>query len=228
MRQVKGRILGSLVVLMSLSLVGCSQQEMEDLSRVSGYEPILAEDGTIDPIKNTIKIAMTLPGFLDRNEAETTPDPALEQVLIDHYQLDPQQCKETQYYYNYLDLNDDGAMEIFVLLLGPYTTTESGSSAALVLQGEEGYYVEKSFTNLYMPFVVSNQTNEGWHDLVLVVGEGGRMDHYVVLRYENNAYGISTHPVEQIESIDGTIYLCNDLEEDQKNGNFLILGDGIK
>ena len=44
MRQIKGRMLGSLVGLTSLFLVGCSQQEMEDLSRVSGYEPILAED----------------------------------------------------------------------------------------------------------------------------------------------------------------------------------------
>lgn len=228
MRCGKWKVLLGLITISCMCLVGCSQQEMEDLSRVSGYEPILAEDGSIDPIKNTLKIAMTLPGFLDRNEAEKIANPELEQLLMDHYQLSKEQCSQTQYYYNNVDLNEDGINEIFVVLIGPYTSSESGSQAALVLMDEEGLRVEKNFNDLYMPFVVSNQMNDGWHDLVLVVGAGGRMDHYVVLKHDKGAYAISTTPVEEIESIDGTIYLCNDLEEDQMNGNFLTLGAGIK
>ena len=53
--------------------------------------------------------------------AEKTPDPALAEFLISYYQIPDEEQSKTRYYYNHIDLNEDGTDEIFVVVVGEYT-----------------------------------------------------------------------------------------------------------
>ena len=53
--------------------------------------------------------------------AEKTPDPALAEFLISYYQIPDEEQSKARYYYNHIDLNEDGTVEIFVVVVGEYT-----------------------------------------------------------------------------------------------------------
>lgn len=175
-------------------------------------------------VENASNFAMELPGFMDRNEASLEADPELEALLIRHYGLTDEICRQTRYYYDRIDLNEDLVDEIFVILVGPQTTGNAGSMGSLILEENGELKVEKDFSQLYMPIVVSTNTQENWHDLILCVGENDGTEHYVVLTYRDGSYAIGGQMLETLEGIDGAAYLCNDLNEDQETGRYLMLG----
>lgn len=175
-------------------------------------------------VENASNFATELPGFMDRNEASLEEDPELEGLLIRHYGLTEEISKQTRYYYDRIDLNGDGADEIFAILVGPKTTEAAGSMGSLILEKEGGLQVEKDFSHLYMPIVVSNNTQDDWHDLILCVGAEDGTEHYVVLTHSDGSYAIGGQLLESLDGIDGTAYLCNDLNEDQESGRYLMLG----
>ena len=58
--------------------------------------------------------------------AEETPEPALAEFLISYYQIPDEEQSKTRYYYNHIDLNEDGTDEIFVVVVGEYTKVSLG------------------------------------------------------------------------------------------------------
>ncbi len=50
------------------------------------------------------------------SEDEEYPD--LAAFLTEYYQIPEEECKETRYYYNYTDLNEDGTDEIVAVTIG--------------------------------------------------------------------------------------------------------------
>jgi len=214
-------------------LTGCTADDKENVPEARGSMDEMLRDAGEDASESSetgmsMDFEMEIPGFLDRNEASLEPYPELEELLIEHYGLTSSQCAETRYYYNKIDLNDDGMEEILVVLLGPHTTGESGSVGSLVVQGVKGLRVEKDFTQLNLPVLISNESHEGWRDLVLCVGDGNSGYHYMALTYKEGSYGMGAQPVASLDDIDGTVYLCNDLTEDSRTGNFLVLGQSLE
>ena len=175
-------------------------------------------------VENASNFAMELPGFMDRNEASLEADPELEQLLIHHYGLTEAISKQTRYYYDRIDLNGDEVDEIFAILVGPETTGIAGSMGSLILEKDGKLEIEKDFSQLYMPIVVSTNMQDGWHDLILCVGAEDGMEHYVVLTHDDGAYAIGGQVLDSLDGIDGAAYLCNDLNEDQETGRYLTLG----
>ena len=175
-------------------------------------------------VENASNFAAELPGFMDRNEAFLEADPELEGLLIRHYGLNQEVSRQTRYYYDRIDLNSDGVDEIFAILVGPKTTGTAGSMGSLILETEGVLEVEKDFSQLYMPIVVSTNTQDGWHDLILCVGAADGTEHYVVLTHSDGSYAIGGQVLDSLDGIDGTAYLCNDLNEDSENGTYLVLG----
>lgn len=175
-------------------------------------------------VENASNFAMELPGFMDRNEASLEADPELEQLLIHHYGLTEEISKRTRYYYDRIDLNGDEVDEIFAILVGPETTGIAGSMGSLILEKDGKLEIEKDFSQLYMPIVVSTNMQDGWHDLILCVGAEDGMEHYVVLTHDDGAYAIGGQVLDSLDGIDGAAYLCNDLNEDQETGRYLTLG----
>lgn len=175
-------------------------------------------------VENASNFAAELPGFMDRNEASLEADPELEGLLIRHYGLNQEVSRQTRYYYDRIDLNSDGVDEIFAILVGPKTTGTAGSMGSLILETDGVLEVEKDFSQLYMPIVVSTNTQDGWHDLILCVGAADGTEHYVVLTHSDGSYAIGGQVLDYLEGIDGTAYLCNDLNEDSENGTYLVLG----
>ena len=175
-------------------------------------------------VENASNFAMELPGFMDRNEASLEADPELEQLLIHHYGLTEEISKQTRYYYDRIDLNGDEVDEIFAILVGPETTGIAGSMGSLILEKDGKLEIEKDFSQLYMPIVVSTNMQDGWHDLILCVGAEDGMEHYVVLTHDDGAYAIGGQVLDSLDGIDGAAYLCNDLNEDQETGRYLTLG----
>ena len=175
-------------------------------------------------VENASNFAMELPGFMDRNEASLEADPELEQLLIPHYGLTEDISKQTRYYYDRIDLNGDEVDEIFAILVGPETTGIAGSMGSLILEKDGKLEIEKDFSQLYMPIVVSTNMQDGWHDLILCVGAEDGMEHYVVLTHDDGAYAIGGQVLDSLDGIDGAAYLCNDLNEDQETGRYLTLG----
>ena len=175
-------------------------------------------------VENASNFAMELPGFMDRNEASLEADPELEQLLIHHYGLTEEISKQTRYYYDRIDLNGDEVDEIFAILVGPETTGIAGSMGSLILEKDGKLEIEKDFSQLYMPIVVSTNMQDGWHDLILCVGAEDGMEHYVVLTHDDGAYAIGGQVLDSLHGIDGAAYLCNDLNEDQETGRYLTLG----
>lgn len=198
------------------------QSEEVETQVLSGMQMVSLE------VENASNFAMELPGFMDRNEASLEADPELEALLIRHYGLTEEISRQTRYYYDRIDLNEDSVDEIFVILVGPQTTGKAGSMGSLVLEENGELKVEKDFSQLYMPIVVSTNTQENWHDLILCVGENDGTEHYVVLTYRDGSYAIGGQMLETLEGIDGAAYLCNDLNEDQETGRYLTLGEEIE
>ena len=64
--------------------------------------------------------------------AEETPDPVLAEFLISYYQIPDEEQSKTRYYYNHIDLNEDGTDEIFVVVVGEYTKVSFGDPALIL------------------------------------------------------------------------------------------------
>ena len=58
------------------------------------------------------------------SEDEEYPD--LAAFLTEYYQIPEEECKETRYYYNYTDLNEDGTDEIVAVTIGDTTSDNRG------------------------------------------------------------------------------------------------------
>jgi len=101
----------------------------------------------------------------------------------------PAHDPDVRYAYSLIDLNQDGANEVIVHLVGRWLCG-SGGCVTLVLEREEGSYriiSEISITRL--PIRVLLNTSNGWRDIGVWVGGGGIVKGYeAVLCYDGCAY----------------------------------------
>ena len=165
-----------------------------------------------------------LPARAMQMASEKEPNELVRAAIIDEYMIPEDEWEMTRYYYNYVDLNDDGEKEIFALAVGPSVSGSGGSSALLLKENGE---VMQTFTLVNPPVLVTDETDEGYHRLALMRSGGGAESEVVLLSWKNGAYenvsGAET--TADPETLSGTAILCNDLAADMESGEFLTLSE---
>jgi hypothetical protein len=165
--------------------------------------------------------------------AEKEALPQLEKIIINEIGMDTESAKSTRYYYNYMDLNDDGIDEIFVQLVGPYTSGTGGDTAMIFIQGKNGLELIQTLTLIRNPIIISNQITNGWHELVFQASGGGIEATYIALKSDGKAYiniinngkgdSIVNDSKVNIDEVSGTAIICDDMAKDMEEGKGLYL-----
>lgn len=158
--------------------------------------------------------------------SETADYRELADFLIAYYEIPEEFHKDTRYYYNYVDLNEDGKNEIFVAVIGKYTSGSSGDSALILKKEESGAFsVLESFVMLHTPILISDHMTNGWHDIAYQVYGGGIDPGYIICRYSNTG-GYQTDGnefVDELKGMSGIRILANNLIDDMDKGAYLTL-----
>lgn len=157
---------------------------------------------------------------------EEAPYQQLADFLSAYYQIPEEYQGQTRYYYNYIDLNNDGLMEIFAVVIGEYTEQDAGDPAVILSVGQTGEFVVlESFASVRTPITISDQTTNGWRDIIYYGYGGEEEDGYRVCRYDLEG-GYQTELseiVEELEPMSGEQILSNNLIDDMDQGRYLTL-----
>ena len=158
--------------------------------------------------------------------AESKADPVLEKMIIKELEIPDDYLAKTFYYYNYVDLNQDGSNEVFVVVSGPYTSGTGGSTAIIGIPYEGGYHVNQVFTLIQTPVIISDKITKGCHEIVVRNSGGGAAGDYVSLVSSDGYYTTVNEGtvIEDINSVSGTAILANDIYKDITDENVLRLG----
>lgn len=158
--------------------------------------------------------------------AEEEPYPELADFLVRHYQVPEEAQSETRYYYNYIDLDDDGTMEIFAMVLDASAEVSSGNPAVVLSVDETGAFaVEEDFASIRTPVTISEQKTNGRHDIIYYAYGRDAKDGYRICRY-NPEGGYQTdisEIVDTLEPVGGMQILSNNLIDDMDQGRYLTL-----
>ena len=158
--------------------------------------------------------------------AETGEYPALAEFLISYFDIPEEYQAESRYYYNYVDLNEDGTNEILALVVGEYTTDSGGDTILLIEDGTEEFSVTEAFCMVRTPVLISDNLTNGWHDLIFPVYGGGNEAGYSICHYSETGSYLSESN-EFVEKLDNTFsghqMLSNNLIDDMDKGTYLTL-----
>lgn len=141
--------------------------------------------------------------------SETKKNKVLESILANTFNIPPN--GQTRYYYNYIDLNDDGRAETIVYLVGPEFSGTGGSSA-LILSADNS--IVSKLTLVRAPVLVSQHKTGAWKDLVLRVSGGGIPPFFATLKFDGTGYpsNPSIQPKLDTDSLFwGTALIADDL-----------------
>lgn len=166
---------------------------------------------TMHKLKQVSKDAW-LPRGAECVNAETKPNTELKKAIIDYYQIPETEWSSTRYAYNYVDLNGDGTDEIFVVVMGPYTSGTGGDSALWVIP-YANMAVNQTFTLVNTPIVVSDQKTNGANELIVHRAGGGAASEYVRLTCSDGTYTsvADAKAVADLSAVTGKAILCGDL-----------------
>ena len=118
--------------------------------------------------------------------SEKEPLAKLERFIIDYYEIPKQYWPETKYYYNYVDLNEDGKREIFVVVMGSYTSGTGGSSALWLKDNQKitTACVLQAFTLIQLPIIISNNTSSGYRELVVPYYDNAANEYRILSNHD--------------------------------------------
>lgn len=170
---------------------------------------------------------MELPEGIEGVFAESEAYPELEQLIIQELEIPDDYLEKTKYYYNYVDLNMDEKDEIFVVVMGPYTSGTGGSTGLIVEKGEEGLKSMQTLSLVRTPIIISDKiTNSKKEIVVPTYGGGGESGYSILTANENGIYTNvpDAEMVESLEGITGTAIINNNLLKDMEDENVLNLG----
>ena len=147
---------------------------------------------------------------------DVTPDRNLEAAILDQLpgydNCDDDPGQGLRYFYDRVDLNDDGAAKSLVYLVGRYACG-TGGCTALILQSDDGTdRLIARLNSVDNPIVVSDQTTNGWRDLILYVSGGGAAPAYHVLQHSGAAYPENPSVAPMLEEgavVDGHAYIAD-------------------
>ena len=157
-----------LPLLAVLWLCGCGKKEetdkaetVPDTAAETESQTEETEEKEQESTQYPVSEADTETIYADREKNQELAD-----FLIAYYQIPEEFCAETRYYYDMVDLNEDGTEEILAVVVGEYTECDGGDPAVILEQSEQGYQVLESFAYVRTPVYVSDTMTDGWHDLI--------------------------------------------------------------
>ena len=214
--KIQKLIAGALLLTM---LTGCGGEKAPAAETQIPAET-QAELPTVPENENTLWV----PEGSKLRMAQTEHNAELAAVIAQTYGIPQEEWGGTRYYYDYVDLNNDGVDEIFAVVMGMYTSG-SGGDSALIVHPAAGMVVSQQFTLVRAPILVSDQLTDGVHDLIFLRSGGGSEPAFVRL---TGTDGIYTNPSDGevlpgLDGITGTAILCNDAAADLASGSALTL-----
>lgn len=180
-------------------------------------DKVIAQEAPSEPPKATSKITPVL--------AESKPNAQLEKTIIDYLEIPQEYWDKTKYYYNYVDLNMDGADEIFVVVMGPYTSGTGGSTALHIIPNSTGMHVNQEFTLIQPPIIVSDKVTKGVKELVVKNSGGGASGNYIVLTCSDGQFTTVNEGtvIKGLEGVSGKAIISNNILKDMEEKKALYL-----
>ncbi len=204
-------IFAILLIFVTVSVAGCG--EKEETGRGEEFLAAYSESETAEPSVSRI--------YACEEEYKELAD-----FLAEYYRVPQEYRVETRYYYNYMDLNDDGINEIFAVIVGEHTQQDNGDPALLLAEEKNGgFTVIKALDGIRTPVFVCEQTTDGWHDFIYKVYGLGAETGYKVCRYRAGS-GYEEEAGELLDEmplLSGTQILSNNLIDDLDQGRYLTL-----
>ena len=148
--------------------------------------------------------------------SETSPDLKLEEAIRKTMpDYNPANSDdEVHYFYNRVDLNGDGKMEVIAYPVGRGICGTGGCDTLIFQPAPGGYRLVSTIMLTNTPIIVSPRRTRGWNDLVIfVVGGGIQPGHYVTLRFNGRAYPDDPTALPKMRTrsgITGTAYIADD------------------
>lgn len=133
------------------------------------------------------KMLLNSSNSIDYVYSETERDIKLERALVKELALEKDE-DNVRYYYNKVDLNEDGKPEIFAYLVGSLVCGTGGCSAVIFKQENEQYTVLSKFTLVNNPVIISNSKTKGYRDIIMHVSGGGIESFSALIRYDGTTY----------------------------------------
>ena len=224
-----------LLAAVFLAITGCSNKiakTSNDTQEVVSAESILNQlsDEEKNAAADMVNIAnedvenevpmVDLPKGIIGEKAETQRLEGLRNLIISYYEIPKDYYESTRYYYNKVDLEDDGEEELFAIVMGPYTSGSGGSNALWVTNNEGELHVKQDFTIVNTPIIVSDNLTNGVHDLIVPFYGGGAQSQYSILEFQGDGYPrVSDGKMSKdLEGVTGYAIIANDLGEEMDKG----------
>lgn len=157
--------------------------------------------------------------------SENSQDLALERAIVRSL---GGETKFTRYYYNRVDLNDDGKHEVIVYLV----TSDSNNTQEypiLIFQPEgKGYRLISHLGYGAAPIIVTEQMSYGWKDIVIHSKHQGESNYWLAQfdgeQYLGGAHSGSSYEVPSHIAISGMAYIADDVTIDSglELGNYRV------
>lgn len=157
--------------------------------------------------------------------SETLRYPILESEIVDELDYENLDLSNTRYYYNYVDLNNDGKDEIVVQLNGEYSTTDDGDTLLIVEQekayfdeDDDGFDIIAQYTGFVNPIIISDNTTNGYKDIIFMNPKSNPTT-YSKIEYGKDGYKKMKDAITitNLDDITGVALLCNDIADDTEN-----------
>lgn len=207
-----------LIYFGSSVMLGCSNNNNAiDKAKITDQKEV----PTPTPVQEPKKIT---PGITPIY-AEAKPNAELEKTIIDYLEIPKDDLAKTKYYYNYVDLNMDKTNELFVVVMGPYTSGTGGNTALHIIQTNAGLKVKQKFTLIQTPVIISDTVTNGAKDLIVRKSGGGVASSYVVLTCKDGKYTTVNEgtAIPSLETVTGTAIISNDILKDMDEGKAFYL-----
>lgn len=126
--------------------------------------------------------------------------------------MDKDELGRLEYFYNSLDLNNDGREEKIVYLIGEYVSGTGGSTTLIL---DEDYNLINDISLTRTPMIVDKNRTNGWNDLIMMVAGGGGESQLVRLEFDGEGYprnpsveaALGEDRVEGVEILGGEVEL---------------------
>lgn len=145
--------------------------------------------------------------------SEKERDIKLEKALIKTFNLQSGVDK-LRYYYNKVDLDDDGIPEIFVYLVGTSVCGTGGCSAAIFKQYRNQYELLSQFSLVNTPIIISDTKTNGFSDIIMYVSGGGIESFLAELKYTEIGYPSNPSVQPQLKpgtKVSGVAIIADDI-----------------
>ena len=162
---------------------------------------------------------VVLPEGIKGVKAENVPNEELRDLIANGMEIPEDFLETTHYFYNYVDLDDDGVNEIFAIVSGPYTSGTGGSSAIWVSNQAGKLHIIQDFTLCNSPVIISETKENGFRQLIIPY-YGNDKSQYSVLSYQDGEYVNVPDGaiIDNLDGITGKAIIANDFVKESEAG----------